>query len=117
MGLWQQIGRRRERLVSGNSGEYNEDVLDQPRGGIVLHRKIRAGSGEKMQYLVHEYNDNTIRFVLKYPHVLCAETLCRACRMLIERSDILDASFQAGTFGAVWHENDEYDDGADAGKR
>lgn len=110
MGLWQQMGRRRERLVSGNSGEYNEDVLDQPRGGIVLHRKIRAGSGEKMQYLVHEYNDNTIRFVLKYPHVLCAETLCRACRMLIERSDILHASFQAGTFGAVWHVNDEYEE-------
>ncbi|MBE5776922.1 MAG: hypothetical protein E7326_05390 [Clostridiales bacterium] len=75
-----------------------------------MPQNIRAGSGEIMQYLVHEYNDNTIRFVLKYPHLLCAETLCRACRMLIDGNDILHASFQAGTFGAVWHVNDEYED-------
>ena len=33
--------------------------------------KIRlAGAGEKTQYIVHEFNDNTIRFVLRYPGIV-----------------------------------------------
>ena len=67
-----------------------------------------AGTGEKMQYLVHEFNDNTIRFVLKYPGLLSAEALCRAAGMLAGSVDVLHASFQPGNLGALWHVNSEY---------
>ncbi len=30
-----------------------------------LPNYLSAGSGEKVQYLVHNFNDNTIRFVLE----------------------------------------------------
>lgn len=39
---------------------------------------ISAGTGEVMQYLVHDYNDNTIRFLLRYEGFLDAEALCAA---------------------------------------
>ena len=69
-----------------------------------------AGTGEKMQYLVHEFNDNTIRFVLKYPGLLSSETLCRAAGMLAGSVDVLHASFQPGRLGALWQVNREYDE-------
>ena len=37
-----------------------------------------AGAGETMQYLVHAYNDNTIRFILTYPGRVDAARLCAA---------------------------------------
>lgn len=59
-----------------------------------------AGAGEKVQYLVHEFNDNTIRFVLHYPGIIDPDTLCAAAKAVINSVDILHASFSTNTIGA-----------------
>ena len=66
---------------------------------------IPAGAGEKMQYIVHEFNDNTIRFVLRYPVLLDADALRQATVALISSVDVLHASFEAGRVNACWHVN------------
>lgn len=43
-----------------------------------MSRCFSAGTGEKMQYLAHRFNDHTIRFVLRYPGRIDAERLGRA---------------------------------------
>ena len=43
-----------------------------------MPRSVPAGTGEVMQYLVHDYNDNTIRFLLHYPVRLDPAALCAA---------------------------------------
>lgn len=73
-------------------------------------KTIPAGTGEKMQYLVHDFNDNTIRFVLSYPAVLDADALCRAVRHVAMSSDILHASFDPGRLHACWHVHDQLED-------
>lgn len=73
---------------------------------MVSYRQIRAGTGEKMQYLVHDYNDNTIRFVLRYPVLLRADVLCRAARAVVESIDVLHASFIPGRMHAHWQIHD-----------
>lgn len=75
-----------------------------------MTRRIPAGSGEKMQYLVHEYNDNTIRFVLQYPQSLDPDRMLAAVRLLTDGVDILHASFIPGRIGAAWEIHDTYDD-------
>ena len=35
-----------------------------------MHAFIPAGAGEIMQYIVHPFNDNTLRFALAYPALL-----------------------------------------------
>ena len=41
--------------------------------------KIRpAGGGERAQYLLRDYNDNTIRFVLHYPGLVDPDVLRKA---------------------------------------
>ena len=50
---------------------------------------INAGVGERMQYLAHEYNDTTIRFVLHYPGFLNPDILCAATAAVIEEVDVL----------------------------
>lgn len=73
--------------------------------------KIRlAGAGEKFQYLVHDYNDNTIRFVLRYPGLLDPDTLSAATRSLIESVDILHGSFYNDPLNAYWMIHGEYDE-------
>ena len=54
-----------------------------------LSNIMKAGTGEKMQYLVHEYNDNTIRFVLRYPGRVDSGALCVAARAVVESVEIL----------------------------
>lgn len=66
---------------------------------------IPAGVGEKMQYIVHEFNDNTIRFVLRYPERLDADALRLATVALVSSVDVLHASFEAGRLSARWHVN------------
>lgn len=75
-----------------------------------MPRYLPAGSGEKMQYLVHEYNDNTIRFVLRYPGLLQPDALRRAAEALVCSVDVLHASFQPGRISARWQVNETYDD-------
>ena len=63
---------------------------------------IPADTGDKMQYVAHEFNDNTIRFVLRYPGSLRAQTLEKAVRVLLERVPVLHASFRWDDAGAFW---------------
>lgn len=56
-------------------------------------RYLPALSGEKMQYLAHAFNDNTIRFVLRYPGRVDAALLRRAVGEVVSRSEILHSSF------------------------
>lgn len=61
-----------------------------------------AGSGEKIQYLTHDFNDNTVRFALRYPGKLVPEILSQAMRAVVSRVDVLHASFVPGNLGASW---------------
>ena len=73
--------------------------------------KIRlAGAGEKVQYIVHEFNDNTIRVVLYYPGIVDADVLCATVKAVVESVDILHASFATDSISAYWHVNQEYDE-------
>jgi len=63
---------------------------------------IPAGTGEKLQYLVHDYNDNTVRFVLRYPGILDANALRRAAHAVIKHVDILHATFVISRGKAFW---------------
>ncbi len=74
-------------------------------------KTIPAGSGEKMQYLVHDFNDNTIRFVLAYPGLADEQTLCHAMRDVVMGSDVLHASFDPGAVRSVWHVHETLADG------
>lgn len=64
-----------------------------------------AGTGEKTQYLAHNSNDNTIRFVLHYPGRVQAGLLQQATQALVESVNVLHASFIPGNLGAYWHVN------------
>ncbi len=67
-----------------------------------------AGTGEKAQYMVHDFNDNTIRFVLHYPGLIDKDTLAKASKALVGSLRILHSSFVAGTLSAHWHINEDY---------
>lgn len=69
-----------------------------------------AGTGEKLQYLVHDFNDNTIRFVLHYPGQPDSAVLRSAVKAVVERVDVLHSSFQAGAVHAYWHINRTYEE-------
>ena len=69
---------------------------------------IKAETGEKMQYMVHSFNDNTIRFVLLYNGRIEAEILEMAAAEIVGRIDILHASFRMEKKEAYWHINDDY---------
>lgn len=71
---------------------------------------LLAGSGEKAQYMVHDFNDNTIRFIIHYPGLVDADILCAATKALVESVDILHSSFLTDKIGAYWHMNREYDE-------
>lgn len=72
---------------------------------MFLKSYMLAGAGEKMQYLAHEFNDNTIRFVLRYPGKVQADVLERAVGLVVESVDVLHASFIARHTTALWHIN------------
>jgi len=69
--------------------------------------KIRpAGGGERAQYLLRDYNDNTIRFVLNYPGLVDPDVLRMAAKAVVESVDVLHGTFFSdGTFG-YWHINE-----------
>lgn len=71
---------------------------------------LLAGAGEKAQYMVHDFNDNTIRFVLHYPGIVDADILCAATRALVGSVKVLHSSFFTDKVGSYWHVNAEYDD-------
>lgn len=72
--------------------------------------KIRpAGGGERAQYLLRGFNDNTIRFVLNYPGLLDPEVLCAATKAVINSVDVLHATFFSDGTMAYWHINEDVD--------
>lgn len=64
-----------------------------------------AGTGETMQYIVHDYNDNTIRFILRYPGAVDAAILSRAVEAVVFSVDVLHASFKPGKLRGWWKVN------------
>lgn len=72
--------------------------------------KYVAGTGEKTQYLVHDFNDNTIRFILHYPGRPDSAVLCAAAKAVIDRIDVLHSSFDVGTMHAYWKMNAVYEE-------
>lgn len=69
-----------------------------------------AGTGEKMQYLAHDFNDNTIRFILRYPGMIRPECLRAAAKALADSVNILHSSFLPGNLTAYWHVNQTYEE-------
>lgn len=73
-------------------------------------KMVLAGAGEKFQYLVHDFNDNTVRFVLRYPGLIDPDILSAATKAIIERVDILHGSFYNDALNAYWMIHGEYDE-------
>ena len=71
-------------------------------------RILPALSGELLQYLVHEQNDNTVRFILRYPVRLDTLAMQKAVLALVDSVDVLHAAFVADKDGASWHVREKY---------
>ena len=70
--------------------------------------KIRpAGGGERAQYLLRDYNDNTIRFVLNYPGLVDPDVLRKAAKAVVESVDVLHGTFFSDGTMAYWHMNED----------
>lgn len=67
-----------------------------------------ADVGDKLQYLVHEYNDNMVRFLVHYPGVVDAKVLCAAVKTIIEKVEVLHGSFFTDAKNAYWRINEDY---------
>ena len=50
---------------------------------------IKAGGGERGQFILREFNDNTVRFVLNYPGIVDVDILRKAIRAVVESVDVL----------------------------
>lgn len=69
------------------------------------HNMQKAGVGEKLQYLVHEQNDNTIRLEVCYPNTLSSEVMGRAVLSVVQGIDVLHSTFLVENGKAFWKEN------------
>ena len=68
-------------------------VHSKKEGFMNANTILPAELGEKMQYLAHTHNDNTIRFVLHYPGAVRAEVLRAAAEAVCMSVPMLHASF------------------------
>lgn len=66
-----------------------------------------AGGGERAQYLLRDYNDNTIRFVLNYPGLVDPDILRKAVKAVVESVDVLHGTFFSDGTMAYWHINED----------
>ncbi|WP_455675658.1 condensation domain-containing protein [Pradoshia sp.] len=73
-------------------------------------RTQKADIGDKIQYLVRDFNDNTIRFVVRYPGRVASDVLRDATKAVVESTDILHASFMVGESDAYWMIYDDYEE-------
>lgn len=71
---------------------------------------LDAGTGEKVQYLVHDFNDNTIRFILHYPGKPDSAVLSLAVKAVLDEVEVLHSSFGTGPVHAFWKMNREYEE-------
>ena len=69
----------------------------------------KVGSGERAQYLVHDYNDNTVRFVLHYPGLVDPAILRAAAKAVVDSVSVLHSSFVTGSVGVHWQVNENVD--------
>lgn len=76
----------------------------------IMPQMILAGAGEKLQYILHDYNDNTIRFILRYPGLIDPDTLCAATKAVIEKTKILHGSFYNDALNAYWIIREDYEE-------
>lgn len=65
----------------------------------------KAGVGEKIQYLVHEQNDNTVRLEVNYPANLSAGIMEQAVLSVVKKIDVLHSTFFVKNGKAYWREN------------
>lgn len=70
----------------------------------------KADIGDKLQYLVRDFNDNTIRFVVRYPGRVASDILRVATKTVVDSVDILHASFVANDSDAYWEVHDDYEE-------
>lgn len=73
-------------------------------------RTQKADIGDKVQYLVRDFNDNTIRFMIRYPGRVASDVLRDATMTVVESVDILHASFMVGDSDAYWMIHDDYEE-------
>lgn len=70
--------------------------------------KFKTEAGDQTQYLTHEFNDNTIRFIVTYSGHIHGQTLQKAAEMLVRRIVVLHSSFHVNVLGTKWIVNEEY---------
>lgn len=73
-------------------------------------RKQTADIGDKVQYLVRDFNDNTIRFMVQYPGRVASDVLRDAIRVIVESVDVLHASFVVEDSDAYWLIHEDYEE-------
>lgn len=65
----------------------------------------KAGVGEKLQYLAHEQNDNTVRLEVSYPGNLSAEAMEKAVLAVVLGIDVLHPTVIIENGKMFWREN------------
>ena len=71
---------------------------------------IKAGGGERGQFILREFNDNTVRFVLNYPGKVDVDILRKAVKAVVESVDVLHGTFFTEGIGAHWKLNENMDE-------
>lgn len=74
-----------------------------------MFNTIATDVGERMQYVAHKFNDTTMRFLLTYPGFLKPDVLSAATKAVIDRVDVLHASFVAKKSVPHWKINAQYE--------
>lgn len=79
---------------------------------MILRKEMDGITGEKAQYLVRPFNDNTIRFVLNYPGQVDAQVLKGAVEAVVYGVDVLHGSFHVEKGRCLWRIYEEIEESA-----
>lgn len=71
---------------------------------------LYAGGGERAQYLLHDFNDTTIRFVLNYPGLIDPDILRTAAKAVVESVNVLHSTFFSDPVSAYWYVNENVEE-------
>ena len=77
---------------------------------MALPKIIKAGGGERGQFILREFNDNTVRFVLNYPGNVDVDILRKAIKAVVESVDVLHGTFFTEGISAHWKLNEHMDE-------
>ena len=77
---------------------------------MALPKIIKAGGGERGQYILREFNDNTVRFVQNYPGIVDVDILRKAIKAVVESVDVLHGTFFTEGISAHWKLNENMDE-------